>query len=329
MSARRVDPETLSSVVRRHLGSDASVADLERLSGGASRETWSFDVIDGSGGRSPLILRRDPPGAAGLGTEIDEYRLVAAAEAGGVAVAPLRFALAPDDDLGTGFVMDRVDGETLGKRIVRDDAFVEARRVLARQCGEQLARIHALPLDASGLKVPDDGTSTTLTQLEQLERLVDGFEATRPALELGLRWLRVHAPTAEDRAVVHGDFRVGNLIVGPDGLRAVLDWELAHVGDPGEDLGWLCVRSWRFGGDGRVGGLGEVAELLDGYRSAGGRPVDDDAVRYWEVFGNVRWAVICLVQTFSHLHGFRRSVELAAVGRRVCEVEHDLLELLG
>ncbi len=152
MSTRRVDPDTLASVVRRHLGDDASVADLERLSGGASRETWSFTAIDGSGGRAPLILRRDPPGASGLGTQIDEYRLVAAAEAGGVAVAPLRFALDAGDDLGTGFVMDRVDGETLGKRIVRDDAFAEARRVLARQCGEQLARIHALPLDASGLE---------------------------------------------------------------------------------------------------------------------------------------------------------------------------------
>ena len=129
--------------------------------------------------------------------------------------------------------------------------------------------------------------------------------------------------------MVHGDFRVGNLIVGPEGLRAVLDWELAHVGDPGEDLGWLCVRSWRFGGEGRVGGVGALGDLLDGYHAAGGRPVDEAAVRYWEVFGNVRWAVICLVQTFSHLHGFRRSVELAAVGRRVCEVEHDLLELLG
>jgi aminoglycoside phosphotransferase (APT) family kinase protein len=139
----------------------------------------------------------------------------------------------------------------------------------------------------------------------------------------------VHAPSEEVRAVVHGDFRVGNLIVGPEGLRAVLDWELAHVGDPGEDLGWLCVRSWRFGGEGRVGGVGDLGDLLDGYAAAGGRPVDEAAVRYWEVFGNVRWAVICLVQAFSHLHGFRRSVELAAVGRRVCEVEHDLLELLG
>jgi aminoglycoside phosphotransferase (APT) family kinase protein len=329
VTVRRVDPDILTSVVRRHLGADTSVADLERLSGGASRETWSFTAVDGAGGRSPLILRRDPPGASGLGTQIDEYRLVAAAEAGGVAVAPLRFPLSSDDDLGTGFVMDRVDGETLGKRIVRDEALAEGRRHLARQCGEQLALIHALPLEGSGLRAPDDATSTTLTQLDQLERLVDGFEATRPALELGLRWLRVHAPAGEVRAVVHGDFRVGNLIVGPEGLRAVLDWELAHVGDPGEDLGWLCVRSWRFGGEGRVGGIGDVADLLDGYQAAGGRAVDAGAVRYWEVFGNVRWAVICLVQTFSHLHGLRRSVELAAVGRRVCEVEHDLLELLG
>jgi aminoglycoside phosphotransferase (APT) family kinase protein len=151
----------------------------------------------------------------------------------------------------------------------------------------------------------------------------------RPTLELALRWLRNHQPELHDPAVVHGDFRVGNLIVGTDGVRSVLDWELAHVGDPAEDLGWLCVRSWRFGGPGQVGGIGDLDALLTGYSDAGGRHITEDDVRYWEIFGNVRWAVICIVQAFAHLNGDHRSVELAAIGRRVCEVEHDLMELLG
>lgn len=325
---RRLDAENLTPVVRRHLGDDTAIEDFERLSGGASRETYAFTAVSGDGTRQALILRRDPPGGS-MGAPVDEYHLIHAAEVAGVAVAPLRFRLDVDDDLGTGFAMDRIDGETLGRRIVRDEEYAGARAVLARQCGEELAKLHAVDVEASGLVRPAVGASTTMAQLDELQGLLDAFEETRPALELGLRWLRVHAPAEEVRAVVHGDFRIGNLIVGPEGLRAVLDWELAHVGDPVEDIGWLCVRSWRFGGPGRVGGIGDLDDLLAGYREAGGRTIDPDEVRYWEVFGNVRWAVICLVQAFSHLHGFRRSVELAAVGRRVCEVEHDLMELLS
>jgi hypothetical protein len=128
---------------------------------------------------------------------------------------------------------------------------------------------------------------------------------------------------------VHGDFRNGNLIVGPDGVRAVLDWELAHLGDPLEDLGWLCVKAWRFGSPLPVGGFGPVEDLVAGYERAGGRRVDLSALRWWEVLGTLRWGVICIVQTVTHLSGAVRSVELAAIGRRVCEVEWDLLELLG
>lgn len=328
----QLDPAALAAATARHLGEGTRVEGLRRFSGGASRELWGFDATRPDGASVGLVLRRDPPGTGaggGIAQGVDEYRLLQAAEAAGVPVAPLRFRLDPDDGLGNGFVMDRVDGETLGRRIVRDDAYAAARDALPAQCGEALARIHAIAIAASGLPAPRrPDEHPGLRQVDELAQLVDGFGVERPVLELAMRWLRENAPASKRRVVVHGDFRVGNLIVGPDGLRAVLDWELAHVGDPGEDVGWLCVRSWRFGGAGRVGGVGDLDELLDAYRRAGG-DVDADTVRYWEVFGNLRWGVICLMQAFTHLNGVRRSVELAAIGRRVCEVEHDLMELLA
>jgi hypothetical protein len=144
-----------------------------------------------------------------------------------------------------------------------------------------------------------------------------------------LRWLEQERPVAGERCVVHGDFRLGNLVVGPDGLRAVLDWELAHIGDPMEDLGWLCVRAWRFGVDAPVAGLGDYDELFASYEAASGRAVDPQAVRWWEALGCLRWGAICMLQASAHLSGASRSVELAAIGRRTCEAEHDLLLLLG
>ena len=159
--------------------------------------------------------------------------------------------------------------------------------------------------------------------------LLDGLGEVRPALELGARWLAAHRPAGVGRATVHGDFRMGNLLVGPGGLRGVLDWELAHRGDPVEDIGWLCAPAWRFGGDGEVGGVGSVDELLAAYESAGGGRIDHATVHWWRVYATVKWATIWALQASAHLSGATRSVELAAIGRRVCESEWDLCALLG
>ena len=319
----------LAAAVSRHLGTPHTVEELRRLSGGASRETWSFEAVAGDGSRLALVLRRDPTGAGGLSAPVDECRLIQAAGLAGVPVAPVRFRLTPEDDLGVGFATDFLAGETLGRRIVTDEHLAPARAVLARQCGEVLAALHTVPVEASGLAPPSDNRSPAAAQLDLFEGLLDGYDVARPVLELALRWLRTNETDDGRRVVAHGDLRVGNLIVGPEGIRAVLDWELAHVGHPAEDVGWLCVRSWRFGGPGRVGGCGSLDDLLAAYTARGGQAVSADEVRYWEVLGNLRWAVIAVAQAFSHLHGLRRSVELAAIGRRVSEVEHDLMELLA
>lgn len=327
MSGLGLDEDRLGAALGRHLGAATRVEGVRRLSGGASRETWSFDAITDDGKRRPLVLRRDPGGQAGWSERGVEYALVEAAHRGGVAVPEVCFLLDPGDGLGSGFVMERVEGETIPRRILRDDGYAAARDRMARQCGELAARIHAL--DPATL--PPLPVQTAVEQIAQYREIMDGLGEPHPTFELGLRWLDERAPPETGRTtLVHGDFRNGNFVVGAEGIRAVLDWELAHLGDPAEDLGWLCVMSWRFGAADRpVGGFGTLADLLAGYRDAGGGDLDPDRVRYWEAFGTLKWGVICQLQASTHLTGVVRSVELAALGRRVAETEWDLLEIIG
>jgi aminoglycoside phosphotransferase (APT) family kinase protein len=119
---------------------------------------------------------------------------------------------------------------------------------------------------------------------------------------------------------VHGDFRNGNLIIGPDGVRAVLDWELVHLGDPIEDLGWLCTKAWRFGAAGPVGGFGEYDDLIDAYEAASGDAVPLAVLHWWELYGTVRWGVMCIMQASRGLAATPRSVELTAIGRLLEEL---------
>ena len=321
--ATSLDPGALALVVAGALGErGVQIEELERLSGGASRETWSFVAVpaNGAGGRR-LILRRDPPGVPGKGMAL-EGRLLQTAAAGGVPVPGLLAASDDPEVLGSGFLlMDHVEGETIPRRILREEAFRAVRPRLARQCGEILARLHRLePASVEGLK-PEDPMSAS-------RQLLDDLGTHHPAFELAFRWLDERRPEGGPPAIVHGDFRHGNLIVGADGIRAVLDWELAHRGDPLEDLGWLCVKAWRFGVHLPVGGFGTYEDLLEGYQQAGGRPVTAATLRWWEVLGTLRWGIMCILQASLHLSGAVRSVELAAIGRRVCENEWDLLELM-
>ena len=302
------------------LGADR-VDGLRHLSGGASRETWSFSAVDTSGARRPLILQRQR-----AGSERDiavEAAVLRAAGAGGVPVAEVVASSTDPDVLGAPFmVVTEVPGETIARRILRDERFVTARQALPAQLGQALAALHALdPAAVPGLVASD--------QVAQYREVLDTVGEPHPAFELGFRWLEAHRPPPGPPAVVHGDFRLGNLIVAESGLAAVVDWELAHEGDPMEDLGWLCVKSWRFGSPQPVAGVGTYDELFASYAAASGRPVDADVVRWWEVLGTLKWGIMCIMQASAHLTGTVRSHELAAIGRRVCENEHDLLLLLS
>jgi len=313
------DENELARSLTPWVGRGASIEGLTRMSGGASRETWSFDAVGTDGTRTELVLRRDPPGRPSEDGVVErETRAITMAAAAGPVPEVLFCSGGPG--LGTaGLVMRRVPGETVARRILRDEQYAQARGVLVGQLGRFAARLHGLEPPA-GFPEPDP--------LGGLRELYGSFGQPSEVFDLALAELSANPPPAREPALVHGDFRLGNLIAGPEGLRAVLDWELTHLGNPAEDLGWLCVKAWRFGADAPVAGLGSREELLAAYRAAGGADITLDELRWWEIFGTLRWGVICLRQAWAHLSGLHRSVELAAVGRRVCEQEWDLLLLL-
>jgi aminoglycoside phosphotransferase (APT) family kinase protein len=319
--------ELLDALVRRRLGGDGA-SGLARVSAGATQEIWRFAMV-ANGVETPLILRRAPGGvrvsdsAVGLETEA---QLIEAAAVLGVPVPPVRHVLAPEDGLGRGFIMGFVEGETLGGRIARGETFADTRAFLARQCGEILARIHQMePQDFPNLRRATP--AELVAQYQEIYR-VTGWP--RPVFELAFRWLADRCPPPpEHPRLVHGDFRNGNLMVGPEGVRAVLDWEIAHVADPMEDLGWICVGSWRFGVDDKpVGGFGLREDLWAGYEAAGGAPVRREHALWWEVFGSLRWGVMCsgMAGTFRTVDP---NVERAVIARRASETEVDLMRLLA
>jgi aminoglycoside phosphotransferase (APT) family kinase protein len=316
-----MDARQLAAALRGALG-PVTIAGLTRLSGGASRETWSFDAVGADGSRTGLVLRRDPPGRPGEpGAMSREARTIASARAAGLAV-PEVLLCTDDGDLwgSAGLVMRRVDGETIARRILRDDTYRRAREVLAGQLGAFAAGLHGLDLPA-GLPAPDP--------VAGLRATLAAFGSPSPVFALALRTLEADPPPPRGPVLVHGDLRLGNLIVGPRSLRAVIDWELVHAGNPAEDLGWLCVKAWRFGAAPAAAGVGSREELLAAYHAAGGADIGLAELRWWEILGTLRWGVICLTQADAHLSGAYRSVELAAIGRRVCEQEWDLLLLLA
>jgi aminoglycoside phosphotransferase (APT) family kinase protein len=323
-----IEEELTRCVIRWYPGATGA-AEAVKLSGGASQETWSFDILH-AGGKHGAILRRSPQGygaaptrAAGLDAEA---RLMQLAHDAGLPSPKVMHVLRPEDDLGTGFIMQRIEGETIARKILRDEQFAKARPILARQLGKVVAGIHGLPAS----KLPELRQMTSTKEIADLEREYRSFDWPRPVFELALRWLRDHDPGPPQQVtLVHGDFRHGNLIIGPDGVRAVLDWELAHTGDPMEDLGWICVNSWRFGEiDKPVGGFGSREELFAGYEAAGHR-VDPARVMFWEVMGTLRWGVMCCGMMQRFRLGPDHSMERAMIGRRSSETEIDLLRLLA
>jgi aminoglycoside phosphotransferase (APT) family kinase protein len=235
--------------------------------------------------------------------------------------------LATDDPAVLGapaLIMERMPGEALPKRILRGEEFARARQVLTGQCATALAAIHQIP----AREVP--GISAAGGALDRVGTTIDRANGRYPVLDAALGWLRANQPPASTPApvVLHGDFRLGNLLVDGNGLAAVLDWELLHLGDPCEDLAWLSARSWRFGGPGEVGGFGGVAELLAVYAAAGGASIEAASLRWWQMLSTLKWAVMCIEQSALYLTGREHSLELLALGRRVSESEWDLLNYL-
>jgi len=314
----------LAGALQAALGAGTFVENLRALTGGASRTTWAFDAVTG-GQRRSLILRTGPPDDVHAGMELEARAQAAAAAAG----APVPHVLVADDAVGAlgnpFLICDEIAGETIVRRIQRtldkgEGAAGRARLLV--QCAEALAAIHRADPNVSGIDRED--------QLAQWRDRLDDMGDTTATFEWAFRWLAANRPAPSPPCLVHGDYRMGNLIVDGSGLAAVLDWELVHIGEYYEDLAWFCIRAWRFGApaDHGAGGLGSVENFLHGYENAGGATVDRAAFHWWLVLATLRWGVICRYQAERHLSGQSRSVELVTIGRRVCETEWDLLNLL-
>ena len=322
----------LAALVKARVPGCQALKHFERLSAGASQETYAL-VVSTAEDDVKLCLRRAPggenvddlEGRPGLRVEAQLIRLAGEA---GVPEPKILHVLDEDDDLGDGFLMEWLDGETLGARVLRAEHLAEARPKLAYQCGEILARIHRLDLSGSGLD-----RSLHVVQPAELidlnwERYQE-FETPQPMIDYAARWLKEHVPPPVTPLLTHGDFRNGNLIIGEDGVRAVLDWELAHLGDPMRDLGHLCTNSWRFGQtDLPVGGFGTYEDLFAGYEAVSGQPVDADRVKFWVVFGSFWWSIGCLGMADHFRNGPDGSIERAAIGRRSSECQVDCANLL-
>jgi aminoglycoside phosphotransferase (APT) family kinase protein len=310
--------EQLEAVLRPELG-DVVVENLRALTGGASRTTWAFDAV--ADDRRALILRTGPPDDIHASMELEAAVQQRAAAAG----APVPHIITADNStaaLGNPYLIcDAIAGETIVRRIYRtlDDA---GRARLLEQCAQALAAIHRADPAGVGLAESD--------QLDEWRDRLDEMGDTTATFEWAFRWLSANRPSPSPHVLVHGDFRMGNLIVDESGLAAVLDWELVHTGEVYEDLAWFCIRAWRFGAaaDFGAGGLGSVENFLAAYEAAAGTALDRDVFRWWLTVATLRWGVICRFQAERHLSGVNPSVELAAIGRRVAETEWDVLDLL-
>jgi aminoglycoside phosphotransferase (APT) family kinase protein len=293
------------------------IADIRLLPGGASKEAWAVDVRTADG-TSVLLVRRAAGGvihADTLSLE-HEFRVLEEAYAGGVKV-PRPVAYLGELGGREAFAMERVRGETIGRRIVRNPP-----PGLPRQLAEELARIHAIDREKLAF-LPNSDIVT------RMREELDSVEEPHPAIELGLTWVEERLPRGREPVVCHGDWRIGNLVVTEAGLAHVLDWEFARLGDPAEDLAWPLVRAWRFGADQlRLGGVGEVEPYLERYNELTGREIPLEELAVWEVLGNAKWAIGALTQSRRHLSGQERSVELAVLGRIAAEMEYELLDLI-
>lgn len=325
--------EQLSTVINSFIDGFEELIQTARLSSGASQETHRIEIQTHSG-RRLLAMRRaaggeyiNPEESPNPGLAV-EAKLMQVAAASGVPEPTIYHVLQPKDKLGSGFIMEWLEGETLGARILRAPELDAIRPQLAYQCGKILARIHAIDTVTTGL----DQQLQTITPTDFVHQMWEQYQlydTPLPMIDYTARWLLDHLPDAGRLCLTHSDFRNGNLMVTPVGITAVLDWEVAHIGDPIRDLGWICTRSWRFGQHQLpVGGFGQLEDLLAGYEAESGHKVDLDHVHFWEVFGSFWWAIGCLKMADHWRHGPDQTVERPGIARRSSECQIDCANLI-
>jgi len=320
--------EDLGNILKEKLANtsiEGEIMNLEPLTGGASKEIWKFEV-NANGKSDRYILRRGSgvEGPLAIKTS-DEAKIQKTVRKLGAQVPEIVAVSSVDEELGDAYIMKFVYGESIARKILRDEEYKNTLPKLAFECGQSIAKIHQADIN----EFPFLPSKTVFEQINDLYQTYVSFNQPSPVFEYTHLWLKKQNFGEINDALVHGDFRLGNIIVDKDGLKSVIDWELAHIGNPLQDLGWICGNSWRFGNTNKVvGGFGDLADLLKGYNSVSNYHVNENMVKAWQVFGTFRWGVICLIQASAHLTGSINSVEKAAIGRRVSETEIDIVDLL-
>ncbi len=326
--------ENLQTYLSEQLQNPVQITDAKPLAGGASRDTWFLEIQVGDETQK-IILRRDLPTQMfdDALTRRQEFQLMDAAYKHGVKVAKMLWACDDESVLGSPFfIMDYVEGISIGRKVISLPEMASARAVLPQQMAEELAKIHSLDVSANQLDFlarPQAGRTPAEEAMHQMLTILDDLEIHNPTWEWALRWAQNHQPDPNPLSFIHGDFRIGNLLVDETGLTAVIDWEFGHLGNPDEELGYLCMRDWRFGqNDKRAAGLTDRETFLTAYEKFSGRSVSRESVDWWELMGNIRWGIICMAQANRHLSGEEPSVELASLGRRSAEMQLESLRLI-
>lgn len=336
--------DNLTAYLQNRLESATQITNFQSLSGGggACQDNYSFDLNVDKGqwkGDHNLVLRTDKGGSlyASISKE-DEFGVTNLAYQNKVNT-PKPYWMEKDVQF-TGnpfFIMQRIEGKANGRYIIKDPKLKMAREKLVDELAQNLARIHSITPDQCKdqrlqsvlYKGNQTALSYTFQSLNALVYELDQLPDPHPAMELILNWTLNHIPDEQELTLVHGDFRTGNFMVSETGLEGILDWEFAHWGDPYEDIAWLCLQDWRFGKNNlEAGGFATRSSFYKAYEKYSKFPIDAEKVRFWEVVGNLRWAIGSAGQAQRHLSGKAKGIELAAIGRRSCEMEYEAMRLI-
>jgi aminoglycoside phosphotransferase (APT) family kinase protein len=314
---------------------DVRVRRLFRIPGGASRVTWSFDACwseDSHEREQGFIIRADPDASLLESNRDQEFRVYQALQGSGVPVPSVYWDEPDPAWIGSPFfLMARLDGETAPATLMTP-RWAPLHERIGGQLAEHLAALHAVDWRTRGLDflgVPTSTNDCALREVDRWESILRKDELEpQPVLNRALLWLRGHLPEAQRIALVHGDYRTGNYLYDENGIVAFLDWEMAHLGDPLEDVGWTAIRYWRYGGTEKIGGVIDREAFLHRYEAAGGARIDREAIHFWEVLGNVKMAVISLTGARSFCDRRTHDLVMAYVGRNMPRLEMEILDLM-
>ena len=317
-----------------------TVSNLFRIPGGASRETWMFDAAwedEGGTHSHPFVVRKDPP-ASLLETDREaEYAFYSTFWDTKVPVPRMRW-LEPDASIigGPFFIMDRILGCEGNTRTILAPPYLQVQAEIARNMYEILGAIATFDWRGTPAeRVAEAPTVETAWQKElaHWEGIIDKQELSpQPVMRAAIRWLRANPPPPAQRvSVVHGDYRVGNFLYKDDGsIHGIVDWEMAHLGDPIEDLAWSFNQSWQWAKDGRPGGIVDRETAIATWERASGLRADRQALYWWEVFTNVKCQGIWVTGARSFQEGRTNELILPIVAYSLINTQDRyLLQTIG